>query len=337
MKLIIDCMGGDHAPLEILRGVADAHRELGGDYLLVGREDTVKACAAAHGLDLSPFTLMHAESTVTMEDDAMAPVTDKRDSSMAMGLRALADGRGDAFISCGNTGALFSGASLIVRRIKGVHRAAIAVLLPFRPPVLMLDAGANVTARPDFFPQFAAMGTAYMKSVHGLDNPRVGLLNNGAEAQKGTPLCVDAYGLLAADPRLRFVGNVEANAVMRDTCDVLVTDGFTGNILLKSMEGVGRLMTERMKDVFRATPVTRLAALTVQGRMRAVKKDFDVSEHGGSPILGLRKPVIKAHGSSDARAVKNAIRQAIRFAASSTITDMETYLAMTAVPEGGTS
>ncbi len=330
MKIIVDCMGGDRAPMEILMGVVDAHRELGGDYVLVGHEKTLTDCAAEHGLDLSLFTVLHAESVVTMEDEAMAPVTDKKDSSMAVGLRALAAGEGDAFVSCGNTGALFAGASLIVRRVKGVHRAAIATVLPFRPPVLLLDSGANVTVRPEFLPQFAAMGAAYMRAVYGLENPRVGLLNNGAEAHKGTPIHTEAYALLAADPHIHFVGNVEGNTAMLDTCDVLVTDGFTGNVFLKSMEGVGKLILGRMKDVFYATPLTKLAAVTVKKPMKEVKRDFDVSEHGGSPILGLRKPVIKAHGSSDARAVKNAIRQAMRVAESGAVTDIGDYLTDTA-------
>ncbi len=341
MKIIIDCMGGDKAPLEIIKGTVDARRELGGEYLLVGNETVIRTLAAEHHLDIDGMDILHAESVITMEDDAMAPVKTKKDSSMAMGLRALSEGAGQAFVSCGNTGALFSGATLIVRRIKGVHRAAIAALLPFAPPVLMLDAGANVVVRPEFLPQFAAMGAAYMKSLFGMESPRVGLLNNGAEESKGTPLQTEAYALLQADTGINFVGNVEGNTVMQDTCDVLVTDGFTGNIMLKSMEGIGKLIMKRMKHVFYATPVTKLAALTVKKPLGEMKKDFDVSEHGGSPILGLRKPVIKAHGSSDARAFKNAIRQAIRFAESSAITDIEAYLATvtvgTATADGASS
>ncbi len=336
MKIIIDCMGGDKAPLEIIKGTADARRELGGDYLLVGNEDSIKSLAAEHHLDIDGMEILHAPSVITMDDDAMAPLKDKKDSSMAKALRALADGQGDACVSCGNTGALFAGATLIVRRIKGVHRAAIAALLPFNPPVLMLDAGANVVVQPEFLPQFAAMGSAYMKSLHGMDNPRVGLLNNGAEETKGTPLQTEAFKLLSADSEINFVGNVEGSTVMLDICDVLVTDGFTGNVMLKSMEGVAKLIMKRMKGVFYATPVTKLAALAVKKPVSEMKKDFDVSEHGGSPILGLRKPVIKAHGSSDAHAFKNAIRQAIRFAESNAIADIEAHLAVSApTPAGG--
>ena len=195
MKIIIDCMGGDNAPLEILKGVIDAKAELGGEYLLVGHKEKMEAVAKENGLDISGFEILHAETVVTMEDDSMA-FREKKDSSLTMSLKALADGQGDILVSCSNTGALFAGASLTVRRIKGVHRAALAAILPFNPPVLLLDCGANVAVQPDFLLQFATMGSAYMKALYGLENPRVGLLNNGSEEHKGTPLQSEAYQLL---------------------------------------------------------------------------------------------------------------------------------------------
>ncbi|MBQ9150879.1 MAG: phosphate acyltransferase PlsX [Clostridia bacterium] len=325
MKLIIDCMGGDKAPLEMLKGVIDAKAELGGDYLLVGNKTELETVAKENKLDISGFDILHAETVVTMEDEPMA-VREKKDSSMAVGLRALANGEGDAMVSSGNTGALFTGASLTVRRIKGVHRAAIAAVLPFQPPVLLLDAGANVIVQPQFMVQFATMGSAYMKALYGLENPRVGLLNNGTEEHKGTPLHTEAYQLLKNCPDINFVGNVESSTLPFDVCDVLVTDGFTGNILLKSLEGMGKLIMTRMKGIFYTSPITKLAALTVKKPFMQFKKDFDVKEHGGSPILGLRKPVIKAHGSSDARAFKSAIRQAMRFAESGATDTIEALL-----------
>lgn len=332
MRIIIDCMGGDNAPLEMLKGVIDAKAELGGDYLLVGHQTQLETVAQENGLDISGFEILHAETVVTMEDDAMA-FREKKDSSMTLALKALANGEGDAMVSCGNTGALFAGASLTVRRIKGVHRAAIASILPFDPPVLLLDCGANVTVQPEFLVQFATMGSAYMKALYGLENPRVGLLNNGAEEHKGTPLQTDAYQLLKNCPDIHFVGNVEGSGIVANTCDVLVTDGFTGNVLLKTMEGMGKMLMTRMKGIFYATPITKLAALTVKKPFMKFKKDFDVKEHGGSPILGLRKPVIKAHGSSDARAFKNAIRQAMRVAESGATETMEAILG-TEAPAG---
>ncbi len=325
MRIIIDCMGGDNAPLEMLKGVIDAKAELGGEYLLVGHKEILENTARENGLDISGFEILHAETVITMEDDSMA-FREKKDSSMTMALKALANGEGDAMVSCGNTGTLFAGATLTVRRIKGVHRAALAATLPFNPPVLLLDCGANVTVQPEFLPQFAAMGSAYVKALYGLDNPRVGLLNNGAEEHKGTPLHTEAYQLLKACPDIHFVGNVEGNQVPFGACDILVTDGFTGNVLLKTMEGMGKLFMTRMKGIFYASVISKLAALTVKKSFMQFKKDMDVKEHGGSPILGLRKPVIKAHGSSDARAFKSAIRQAMRFAESGAIESLERQL-----------
>ena len=332
MKIIIDCMGGDNAPLEILKGVVDAKAELGGEYLLVGHKEQMETIAKENGLDLSGFEILHAESVITMEDDSMA-FREKKDSSLTLSLKALADGQGDILVSASNTGALFAGASLTVRRIKGVHRAALAAILPFNPPVLLLDCGANVTVQPEFLPQFAAMGSAYMKALYSLDNPRVGLLNNGAEEHKGTPLHTEAHQLLKACPDINFVGNVEGNQVPFSPCDILVTDGFTGNVLLKTMEGMGKMFSSRMKGIFYKSLLTKLGALTVKKSFMQFKKDFDVKEHGGSPILGIRKPVIKAHGSSDARAFKNAIRQAMRVAESGATETMEAILG-TEAPAG---
>lgn len=325
MKIIVDCMGGDNAPLEMLKGAVDAKSELGGEYLLVGHKAQLETLAKENNLDLSGFEILHAETVITMEDDSMA-FREKKDSSMTLALRALANGEGDAMVSCGNTGALFAGASLTVRRIKGVHRAALAALLPFKPPVLLLDCGANVTVQPDFLVQFATMGSAYMKAIYGLENPRVGLLNNGAEEHKGTSLQTEAYQLLKACPDIHFVGNIEGNRIAFDTCDVLVTDGFTGNVCLKTLEGMGKMFASRMKGIFYASLMTKLAALTVKKPFMQFKKDMDVKEHGGSPILGLRKPVIKAHGSSDARAFKNAIRLAMRFSESGATETIEKLL-----------
>ena len=333
MKMIIDCMGGDKAPLEMLKGVVAAKAELGGDYLLVGHKTQLETLAHENGLDLSGFEILHAETVITMEDDSMA-FREKKDSSMTVALRALANGEGDALVSCGNTGALFAGASLTVRRIKGVHRAALAATLPFQPPVLLLDCGANVTVQPDFLVQFATMGSAYMKAVYGLESPRVGLLNNGAEEHKGTPLQTEAYQLLKNCPDINFVGNVESGSIPFDVCDVLVTDGFTGNILLKSLEGMGKLVMTRMKGIFYATPLTKIAALAVKKPFMQFKRDFDVKEHGGSPILGLRKPVIKAHGSSDAKAFKSAIRLAMRFAESGATATIEQLLGEDSAAKG---
>jgi glycerol-3-phosphate acyltransferase PlsX len=315
-------MGGDNAPDEMLKGAVAAKKELGGDYALVGHEQVLRACASKHGLDISGFEILHAEETVTMEDDAMAAVKRKKNSSMAVGLRTLAEGGGDALVSCGNTGALFSGATLITKRVKGIHRAAIATVLPFDPPVLLLDSGANVVVTTEHLMKFAVMGAGYYSKLFGVESPKVGLLSNGTEETKGTPLCRETYEkLMEAKDALgiNFIGNVEASAVPFGECHVLVTDGFTGNILLKTVEGAGKLVMGRLKGMFYSSPLTKLSALIMKKHLAEFKHSFDATEHGGSPILGISKPVIKAHGSSNAKAFKNAIRQAKIYAESDAI------------------
>jgi len=325
MRIIIDCMGGDHAPHEMLAGVVEAYKNAAAqsEFLLVGNETAIKAVAAERGYDLTPFEIRHTEQVITMEDDAMAWRKDKKDASMTVALRALADGEGDAVVSCSNTGALFSGATMIARRAKGVHRAAIGTVLPFDPPVLLLDSGANVVVQPDFLLQFAVMGTVYMKALYGIDNPRVGLLNNGTEEHKGTDLQQEAYEFLSACPNINFVGNVEAGSLPHGSCDVVVTDGFTGNITLKAFEGMGKLFSKKLKSVFKSGLGGMLAYLLIKGQIKRLRQSFDASEIGGSPILGLRKTVIKAHGSSKEKAFKNAIYQAITLASSGALTRMQ--------------
>jgi len=308
--IIVDMMGGDRAPAETVKGVLLAKKELAADYILVGDRDLLEKEFAACGASIDDFSVVHTPVVVTMEDEPMCIRREKAESSMATGLKMLAEGKGDAFVSTGNTGALFAGASLIVRKVRGLRRPALAALLPMNPPVLLLDSGANVVVSADDLEQFAVMGTAYMKALHGVDDPRVGLLNNGAEEHKGTEMHVEAYRRLR-DADIHFVGNVEGNRVMADACDVLVTDGFTGNVLLKTAEGMGTMMLGALKNVFYANLKTKIGALLVKSKLMGMKKQFDTREYGGAPILGIQKPVIKAHGSSDAKAFKNAIRQAL--------------------------
>ncbi len=333
MKILIDCMGGDKAPGEMLAGTVAAHKEFGGTYILFGHREEIQAAATQRGLDLSPFEIVHAESVVNMKDDPMSCVRGKTDSSMAMALHALKEGRGDVMVSCGNTGALFSGATLIVRRMAGVHRAAIGTILPFERPTLLLDAGANVTVQTDYLVQFATMGTAYMKALYGIESPRVALLNNGAEECKGTSLQQEAYRMLSQCPGIHFAGNVESCDLPFGACDVVVTDGYSGNICIKAYEGLGKYMLKGMKQVFYATPLTRLGALCVRRRLADFKRSVDTTEHGGSPFLGLNMPVIKAHGSSGAKAFKSAIRQAIRLCESQVLDELRTAMTQ-AAPQG---
>ena len=319
MRVIVDCMGGDKAPLEVVKGAYAASLEYNANFILVGDRAEILRIADAEEMDLRRFDIVDAPLSIEMTDPPLAVMKAKKESSMNVALTMLAEGKGDALVSTGNTGALFTGATLIVRKIKGIKRPAIASILPMSPPVLLLDSGANISVTPAYLEQFAIMGSIYMHKIYGLSAPRVGLLNNGAEETKGTELQLESYKLLSDSPSLNFVGNIEANMVPKDACDVLVTDGFTGNILLKSIEGMGKMMLRTMKDIFYSDMLAKISGLLIKKKINEVKAVFDPNEHGGAPILGISKPVIKAHGSSNAKAVKNAIRQAIAYADSGVI------------------
>lgn len=310
-RILVDVMGGDHAPEETVKGAYLAADELDCELVLIGNRDEIHRVAKENRMDPDRFEIVHTETVIEMTDEPILVRRGKADSSMSTALRMLSEEQGDAVVSTGNTGALFAGATLIVRKINGVHCPAIAALLPMQPPVLLLDSGANLNVSAEDLEQFAVMGSVYMKRAMGVENPRVGLLNNGAESTKGTNLQIEAYRRLLENPDLNFVGNIEGNRVMRNACDVLVTDGFSGNILLKTMEGMGKLMLTTMKELFYRNAQTKTAGILVKPYLGEVKKNFDASEYGGAPILGVKRPVIKAHGSSDARAFKNAIRQAL--------------------------
>ncbi len=311
MRIIVDAMGGDNAPLEMIKGTIAASKEYNASFILVGDAERIKNIAVENGFDLRRFEIVNTDVSITMEDDPLCVVRSKSNSSMAVALRLLAEGKGDAVVSAGNSGALFTGASLIVRRIRAVKRAAIGAILPFTPPVLLLDSGANINVTDENLDQFAVMGSAYMRNCYGVIKPRVGLLNNGSEECKGTELQLAAYKRLSENKSINFIGNVEANQLAFNVCDVVVTDGFSGNILLKSIEGMGKLMIGELKSLFLSSNVSKLSALLVRKSVRELKHRYDSTEHGGAPILGISKPVIKAHGSSNAKAFKNAIRQAI--------------------------
>lgn len=314
MRLILDIMSGDNAPLEPLCGAVVAAAQPyaeGVDFTLVGNEKVIRALAAEHGLDISRFEIKHTEGVLTMQDEPMSVMKEKSDSSLSVGLRMLAAGEGDAFVSCGNTGALFCGSTLIVKRVKGMHRAAIGAILPFESPVLLMDSGASVKINEDYMHQFAIMGSAYMKAIYNVESPKVAMVNNGSEETKGGELQLAAYPKLAGSKFINFVGNVEGNQIPFGFCDVAVCDGFVGNIVLKSIEGMGKVISAELKSMFKSGPLGAIAYLLIKSKLAAFKKKFDSTEHGGAPILGLAKTVIKAHGSSNAKAFSNAIRQAI--------------------------
>lgn len=319
MKIIVDAMGGDNAPEEIVHGAADAARELeenhlDGSIILVGDTAVTEPLAEKYKFPRERLETVHTDVVLTMEDDPISVVRSKKDCSMAKALRILKDNGGDAAVSAGNTGALLTGASLIVRPVKGVRRPAIATILPFKPPVLLLDSGANTNVTAEYMEAWGVIGSLYMKHVCRVDCPKVGLLNNGTEEHKGTELARAAHERLASCDFVNFIGNVEASMIPFSPCDVLVTDGFTGNVTLKLIEGMGKFTFSRLRGMFTKGLASKLAYLSLKSELRTLKNDFDASEAGGAPILGLSRPVIKAHGNSDARAIYNAIRQARSFA-----------------------
>ncbi len=327
MNIIIDAMGGDHAPKEILQGAADAVKEYGIEITAVGRKDEIEACAKENGIDLSGITVVNAQETIEMCDEPTAAIRSKKDSSMVVGLRMLAEGRGDAFVSAGSTGALLAGATLIVKRMKGVKRPAIGTVVPGgNQPYLLMDAGANVECRPEMLDAFAVMGSVYMEKVMGRRMPKVGLVNNGAEESKGTPTYVEAHQLMKQNAAIHFIGNVEPKDIPKGDIDVVVCDGFTGNVILKLTEGLANTLIGEIKNVFLANLKTKLAFLMVKPGMQAFKKKMDADEHGGALMMGVTKPVIKAHGSSRAKAFKNAIRQAKLCVESRTVDSMREKL-----------
>ena len=320
MKLIIDAMSGDRAPGEIVRGAVMAAKTLDPsyEYILVGDEKTVQdELALAGGADpaLRRISIVHADGILTMEDDPFDVVRKKKNSSMTVALRLLADEGGDALVSAGNTGALFTGATMIVRCVRGVRRAGIATVLPFERPLLLMDSGANVTVTPEYMEQFALMGSIYMEKLFSIPNPTVGLANNGTEEHKGTPVLVETHERLKNSEAISFIGNVEGKEIPFGKCDVLVADGFTGNVILKLIEGMGAFFMGRIKRMLLANFAAKLAALILKQDLKKMTNDFDTSAVGGSPFLGISKPVIKAHGSSDARAIMNACRQAAAYVA----------------------
>lgn len=325
MKIILDVMGGDKDVLEFVKGAILAKAEYNAEIVLVGDEAKISEALAQENAK-EGFEIVHTADAITMEDNPLSIRREHRNSSMALALKMVAGGEGDAVVSAGNTGALFIGATGYVHCAEGVRRAALASIIPMQKPLLLLDCGANAEVTPAFLVQFAHLGSIYMKRVMGIENPRVGLLNNGAEAHKGTPIYKEAHALLSAEKGIHFVGNIEGKDVPFDKCDVLVCDGFAGNILLKTIEGTSKFVMKQFSGIFSGL-VGKLAGAMVLKKAKALKKRFDAKEYGGAPFLGIAKPIIKAHGNSDARAIKNAIRQAIAYAETGVIEEIEALAA----------
>ena len=333
MRVILDAMGGDNAPLAPVMGAVQAAKDFGAEITLVGRGEAILEVLRTNGIDTLPagIEIANADDVVDMHDDPARVIRQKPNSSMVKGLKMLSDGQGDAFISAGSTGALLTGATLLVKRVKGIRRAAMGPAMPNKAggKTIILDCGANAECTPEFLLQFGLVGSLYARKNMGVENPKVGLLNIGTEDTKGTPLQKEAYALLkdAADKgRINFVGNVEGRDVPMGAVDVVVCDGFAGNVLLKSIEGTAMFMGSLMSKMFKKNLLSKLAALLVMKDIKAFKKLLDYREIGGTPFLGIRKPVIKAHGSSDVLAFRNAVHQAMEAANSDITAELEQML-----------
>ena len=317
MRIVIDAMGGDNAPNAPVKGALEAIKRYGCEITLVG--DSAKIEPLLEGADKSKITVVHTSEVISNEEKATTAIRGKKDSSMSVALKLVADGEGDAIVSAGSTGALLTGATFIVKRIKGVQRGALGAVIPTKGKngVMLLDSGANAECSAEYLLQFAFLGSLYMEKVEGVKNPRVVLLNNGTEDGKGDPLRKEAFDLLTAaanDGRINFVGNMEGRDILSGDADVLVCDGFTGNIALKTTEGTAMFIMRELKHILYRNIVTKIAALLVKPGLYALKDKMDYNKVGGAPFLGISKPVIKAHGSSNAESYCSAIKQAINFA-----------------------
>ena len=327
MKIIVDMMGGDNAPLAVLEGAAQAVKEYGITVVGVGDEALVRKTAQENSIPLDGIELVNCTEVIDMCDEPARAIRQKKDSSIVVGLNMLKDGKGDAFVSAGSTGALHVGASLIVRTLKGIKRPALATMVPAKKQAyLLLDCGANVECRPEMLAAFAVMGSCYVNKVEGRRSPSVALANNGAEESKGTPMLKEAHQLLKTTPGIRFVGNIEPRDVPNGEVDVVVCDGFNGNVLLKTIEGTAMFMGSLMKRMFKKNLLSKLGYLLCASGVKDLMKMLDYREIGGTPFLGIRKPVIKAHGASDVLAFRNAVKQAADVAASDITGELEENL-----------
>ena len=335
MKILIDAMGGDHAPLAPVTGALEAAKLWNVPVVLVGRENEILAASKEAGYESLPagVEVRHAEEVVDMHDDPARVIQRKKNSSMVVGLKMLSDGEGDAFISAGSTGALLSGATLVVKRVKGIRRAAMAPAMPTKAgsKVIICDCGANAECTPEFLLQFGLVASMYAKKTLGVENPRVGLLNIGTEDTKGTQLQKDAYALLTKAKEqglVNFVGNVEARSVPLGEVDVVVCDGFNGNVLIKTIEGTAMFFGSMMKHkIFKRSTLSKIGYLFCKKGVDDVMKMMDSREIGGTQFLGIKQPVIKCHGNSDPLAFRNGIRQAIQAAQGNFSEELEAALA----------
>lgn len=314
MRIVVDAFGGDNAPLEIVKGAADASMQFNTEITLTGKQSEIEQIITENNLKFfGQLTIIDTDDVISMHDDPTTILKSHSNSSMALAFKELCDGKADAFVSAGSTGAIVVGGTLMVKRIKGIKRPALGGLIPSpNGHYMLMDMGANAECRAEMLAQFGIMASVYLENVEGIKNPKIGLLNIGVEDTKGDDLRVEAYKLLKEAP-INFVGNIESREMPKGICDAVITDGYTGNIALKLIEGTSSTLFKMIKNVLYKNIFNKIAALIIKKDLYGLKAMMDSSEVGGAPLLGVSKPVIKAHGSSNAKAIKNAIRQAMIF------------------------
>lgn len=315
IRVALDAMGGDYAPAAPVCGAVDAVKKFNNvNVILVGKEDVLKAELKKYTYPDGRIEIKNATEVIITGEPPVKSVREKKDSSLVVSMKMVKEGEADAVVTSGNTGSVLVGGQTIVRRERGVERSPIATAIPTETgAALLVDAGANVDARPDHLVQFAIMGQAYAEKVMGIDKPKVALLNIGAEEEKGNALTKEVYGLLSARDDINFIGNIEGNEVSKGKADVIVADGFAGNLVLKMYEGVASTLLKTVKEVFMTNAKTKIGALMLKGALKDKLKTFDVNQYGGAPLLGLTALVVKSHGNSKADAFRTAIGQCVSF------------------------
>ncbi len=313
-RIVIDAMGGDNAPEAIVKGAVSALKEADVLLTFVGRQQEIEGVLSGLDYDKSSVRIENADDVITNEESPVTAIRRKKDSSLVKALTMLKEGKGDAFVSAGSTGAVLAGATFIVGRIKGVERPALGVYLPTEKGMsLLIDCGANVDSKPSYLKQFAYMGSAYYENTFGTNNASVALINNGSESKKGNRLTKEAYTLLEEDDTINFVGNVEGRHISEGFAQVYVCDGFVGNVTLKLYEGVARSLMRMIKKEIMSSAVSKVGGLLIKGSMKNMKDSMDYTKYGGAPLLGLNNLVVKCHGSSNDESIKNAIFQCKKF------------------------
>ena len=311
----VDAMGGDNAPVEIVKGACDALNESKSiKVVLVGKEDVIRSELQKYSYDAERMEIVDATEVIETAEPPVLAIHKKKDSSIVKALHLVKEGKCDAFVSAGSSGAVLVGGQLIVGRIRGIERPPLAPLIPTdKGAALLIDCGANVDARPSHLVQFAKMGSIYMENVVGIKNPRVAIVNIGAEEEKGNALVKETFPLLKNCPEINFIGSIEARDIPAGHADVIVCEAFVGNVILKLYEGVGGTLLKRIKKTMMSSLKTKIGALLIKDALKTTLKDFDLSQYGGAPLLGCNGLVVKTHGSSKANEIKNSILQCVSF------------------------